>query len=156
MVKDRFFYGTWEGLVWCKILPRGVGTICPSVWEFQKNWKIQTLSEPFWRCLVSPAGATHFQNSNFSEPFLRCLCSPAGATHFQKSHFSEPFLRCLCSPAGATHFQKSDLSESFLRCVVSPAGATHFQKSDFSDPFFRINQKKAVHGKPDIWVLLTE
>ena len=26
-------YGFWEGLVWCKILPRGVGTICPYFWE---------------------------------------------------------------------------------------------------------------------------
>ena len=35
MAKNRFFalYGFWEGLVWCEILPQGVGTICPYFWE---------------------------------------------------------------------------------------------------------------------------
>ena len=34
-LKNRFFalYGFWEGLVWCEILPQGVGTICPYFWE---------------------------------------------------------------------------------------------------------------------------
>ena len=40
--KNRFWalYGTWDGLVWGKILPRGVGTICPYFWQvrfFTKN-----------------------------------------------------------------------------------------------------------------------
>ena len=38
--QEMALYGTWEGLVWGKILPRGVGTICPSFWEFQKSRKI--------------------------------------------------------------------------------------------------------------------
>ena len=35
MAQNRFFalYGFWEGLLWCKILPSGVGTICPHFWE---------------------------------------------------------------------------------------------------------------------------
>ena len=35
MAQNRFFalYGFWEGLVWCEILPQGVGTICPYFWE---------------------------------------------------------------------------------------------------------------------------
>ena len=35
MATNRFFelYGTWEGSLWCKILPQGVGTICPYFWE---------------------------------------------------------------------------------------------------------------------------
>ena len=33
--KNRFWalYSSWDGLVWCKILPRGVGTICPYFWQ---------------------------------------------------------------------------------------------------------------------------
>ena len=66
---------------------------CHGLWErfahrfesFRKIWKIQTLSEPFLRCVVSPAGATHFQESDFSVPFLRCVVFLAGATHFQES-----------------------------------------------------------------------
>ena len=52
----------------------------------------------------------------FTLPFIRCVVSPAGATHFQKSDFSEPFFRCVVSPAGATHFQKSD----FFRALFYP------------------------------------
>ena len=34
--KNTFFfvlYITWDDFVWCKILPQGVGTICPSFWK---------------------------------------------------------------------------------------------------------------------------
>ena len=66
MATNRFFalYGFWEGLVWCKILPQGVGTICPYFWEvifFCENREVLTIcfgpicdhSPHFWRGLLS-------------------------------------------------------------------------------------------------------
>ena len=55
--KNRFWalYGTWDGLVWGKILPRGVGTICPCFWQvifFTKHvyfWYTIFVWRQFWK-----------------------------------------------------------------------------------------------------------
>ena len=50
MAKNRLFalYGTWEGLVWCKILPRGVGAICPYFGDFLFVDKIEKCKLSFF------------------------------------------------------------------------------------------------------------
>ena len=46
-------YGTWEALDACKILPQGLGTICPSFLELQKITKnrLTNYMEIHQRCL---------------------------------------------------------------------------------------------------------
>ena len=80
MAKKSFFalYGTWEGLIWGKILPRGVGTICPYFWEIIFFAKIEkcklfflSASFGFWRCVQHAAGAFFRWKSTFLV-FLTC------------------------------------------------------------------------------------
>ena len=65
---NRFWalYGTWDGLVWGKILPRGVGTICPYFWQV----RFLTKRVCFWY--------TIFVYVCFWKPhFLVCFCRSA-------------------------------------------------------------------------------
>ena len=61
MAKNRFFalYGSWGGLVWCKILPRGVGTICPYFWEVIFLQKSRSVNYVFCRACFSFLRSSH-------------------------------------------------------------------------------------------------
>ena len=91
----------WFGMV--QNTPTGCGNNLPIILRTLKNQKKQHISL-FYIDLY----AFYIDLYWFTLPFMRCVVSPAGATHFQKSYFSEPFFRCVVSPAGGAHFQKSD------------------------------------------------
>ena len=65
-------YGFWEGLVWCKILPRGVGTICPYFWEVifsAKRWEVSTIFFRAYFRLFPESGNPRSVNYVFSGIF---------------------------------------------------------------------------------------
>ena len=71
-------------------------------------------------------GVVHFQKSDSSEPFFRCVVSPAGATHFQKSDFSEPFFRCSALP-GLPIFKNLTFQKPCLQNCQSPPPTLNYQ-----------------------------
>ena len=68
MAKNRLFalYGTWEGLVWCKILPRGVGTICPYFWEIWLSTTNVHFFE-YYYCVLKPLLSSMFEAKSYRQ-----------------------------------------------------------------------------------------
>ena len=89
--------------------PTGCGNDLPIILRTSKNHKICNILIYIRFILI------YMDLYGFTLPFIRCVVSPAGATHFQKSDFSEPFFRCVVSPAGGAHFQKSDFFRALFR-----------------------------------------
>ena len=72
-LKNWFFalYGFWEGLVWCEILPQGVGTICPYFWEVIFLLKSRSVNYLFSGLFLTFSGIWEPENSSIFNNFHR-------------------------------------------------------------------------------------